>query len=169
MKTRIATQAVCFSPRGSLHIDAATNNNGPVWSDNFRREFIEAICLDSDTDELICSIGFKNPLYVQSQDACTDADAPSARELIRAAAVSAIKRSDKMLLRCAISYRERLLNAGRADTEESQAATKFVQDQCKAMDLDFDTETLAKFGSVRYNDVLRNIAATEYTPVPFVE
>lgn len=167
MKTLIATQAVSFSPRGSLHIDAATNGNGPVWADNFRREFIEADCFDDD--DVICSIIFKNPLYVQSQDACTDADAPGARERILAAAAAAIELNDKILLHCAIHYRERILDAGRADTEESKAATKFVIDQCRVMGLEFCTETLAEYGSVRYSDLLRNIAVSDYVPVPFVE
>ncbi len=169
MKTLIATQAVSFGPRGSLHIDAATDGNGPVWADNFSQEFIVAFCADGSTDDLVCKISFKNPLYVQSQDACTDADAPGARDLIRAVAIAAIERNDEIMLRCAISYRERLLSAGRADSDESQAATKFVKDQCRKMYLDFDVKTLATYGSVRYNDVLRTIAAVEYTPVPFIE
>lgn len=163
----LAAQAVGFNARGALVIEAATDGNGPLWSNSFGREFVECFVLDRWADDLICSMIFKNPLYVQSTNSCTDAQAPGARDAIKSAAVAAIVRSPGMLLRCAIAQREEMLNAGRADSEESHAMTAFVKKQVYEMDYAFCTETLAKFGSVRYNDALRSKAAAEYTPVPF--
>ncbi len=184
----IAENSVRIEPRRrfvgrteyELYIDAATDGNGPMWSGgSVNREFVEMQASDNDTDETICSLRFANPLYDRATDSVRSVviedgevqpvDHAERLQALKASAISAIVKADAILLRCAILQREAMLDAGRTDSEDSHALTEFVTRQVSVMGLEFCTETLAEFGSVRYNDALRRSAASNHTPVAFVE
>lgn len=163
-----------------IFIDAATDGNGPMWcGSSVGREFVEVQASDRYTDDVICSLCFANPLYNRETDsarsvviedgAVPPADHAERLKALTSAAILAIVKSKAILLRCAIFQREAMLNAGRADSNDCHALTAFVKRHVSSMGLDFCTETLASFGSVRYNDLMRRSAALNYTPVAFAE